>query len=425
MRRLVVPALSLALFGLAACGSAAPEAARSTTTRKAAAPATVPAPRQSDRVLILANREGTVSVVPATGEVAFRAPFGVAAPDSSTVVQAQPIASGTRVVASDPLTGVPRWSHDVAGTRRARVVSPGGKFVALVDGTLTMPSTPRESTVVHIATESGIRPVSLKGNFDPEAFSVNGRYLYALEFIPAMDPSRYSVRRVDLETGKIESVPDRDGGVRDPMPGYARTQLMSPDGQQLYTYYATTEPVHENGVTYHAWVHVLNLAEGWAYCAALDERIGETEYVSAGLAVTPDGSRLFVTDGAVNAIAELDTKSLDVVRTRFLPELANTEDAAVVATDGETVFARDRFGRLAAIDAQTLAPKSLTISGAAGISGLRTDARGQVLYLLTQDGVLVADRSGRVLQRWPSPGDSMSLDPSVSVPGSGAYQCAC
>ena len=56
--------------------------------------------------------------------------------------------------------------------------------------------------------------------------SPDGRYLYVLDFLPAMTPNRYSVRRVDLQTRSIEPVPDRDGGVRDPMPGYASTQVM-------------------------------------------------------------------------------------------------------------------------------------------------------------------------------------------------------
>ena len=156
---------------------------------------------------------------PATGAIEFRAPYGVAAPDSSTVVQAQPLASGTRVVASDAGTGIPRWSHDVAGTRTVRVVSPGGKFVALVDGNLNLPSDARTSTLVNVVTATGTRDLRVRGNVDPEAFSTDGKYLYVLDFLPAMNPTHYSVRRVDLQTQRVESVPDRDGGVRDPMPG--------------------------------------------------------------------------------------------------------------------------------------------------------------------------------------------------------------
>jgi DNA-binding beta-propeller fold protein YncE len=413
-----VTAVVLALTVLAACSGARGEASRTVAAAKPAAP------RQSDRVLILASYDGTVSVGATTGAVAFRAPFGVAAPDSSTVVQAQPITTGTRVVASDPLTGVPRWSHDIAGTRRVRVVSPGGRYVALVDGNLNAASQPRASTVIDVATATGTRKLPLTGNLDPEAFSVDGRYLYAVDYLPPMSPTRYSVRRIDLRTGRIELVPDRNGAVRKPMPGYASTQLMSPDGHQLYTFYVSAEPIHDDGETYHAWVHVLNLDKGWAHCLDLDEDIGVSGSANAGLAVSPDGARLFVTDGISHAAVAIDTTTLKVLRTAFLPSL-DTNETSIDATDGRTVFARDSEGGLSTIDARTLAAGPVSISGAAGISALRMDASGEALYLLTRDGLLVVDSRGRVVHRWRAPGDASSIDPAVTVPGRGAYRCAC
>jgi hypothetical protein len=419
--RFVIPLVTVALAS-AGCGSTVGDRARTPDTTKPTS--AVGAPRLSDRVLILANREGTVSVGTTTGEVAFRAPYGVSAPDASTIVQAQPIESGTRVVASDPLTGVPQWSHDVAGAFRVRVVSPGGRFVALVDGRLNIAAEARASTSIDLATATGTRELRLAGNLDPEAFSVDGRFLYALEFVPAMQPTRYSVRRIDLSTSRVEPVPDRSGAERTPMPGYSRSQLMSPDGQQLYTFYATTEPIHEDGETYHSFVHVLNLAKGWAYCIELDEKIGVSGNVNPGLAVSPDGARLFVTDGVANAVAAIDTKALRVVGTRFLPNLADAEHAALTATDGRTVFARIGSA-LATIDARTLAQEPATISGPSQINALHVDTSGRALYLLTSDGLLVVDRRGRVVHRWRAPGDPTSIDPAVTVPGSGAYRCAC
>jgi DNA-binding beta-propeller fold protein YncE len=417
----VVPAIIVALTVLAACGSSGPVSSRASRPQAAAEPARL---RQSDRVLILGNYDGTVSVRATTGAVVFRAPYGVAAPDSSTVVQAQPITTGTRVVASDPLTGVPRWSHDVAGTRRVRVVSPRGRYVALTDGNLNTASQARATSIIDVATATGTRELRLRGNLDPEAFSVDGRYLYAVDYLPAMNPTRYTVRHIDLRTTRIEPVPDRNGAVRTPMPGYSSTQLMSPDGQQLYTFYTSTEPIHDDGETYHAWVHVLNLEKGWAHCLDLDEKIAAGGAANAGLAVSPDGSRLFVTDGVSHAVVAIDTATLKVVGTRFLPSLA-ADQTALDATDGRTVFARDPEGGLSTVDARTLAAGPVSISGADGITALRLDGSGQMLYLLTRDGLLVVDARGRVLHRWPAPGDATSIDPAVTVPGRGAYRCAC
>ncbi|HEY5012354.1 MAG TPA: hypothetical protein VIK61_06565, partial [Acidimicrobiia bacterium] len=305
--RFAIPALVLALT---ACGSTSHDTVAPRTPVVPVGAAGERAPRPADRVLIFKSYQGAVAVGTTTGTVAFRAPYGMAAPDSSTIVQAQPITTGTRVVASDPLTGVPRWSHDVTGTRRVRVVSPGGRSVALVDGDLNIAEQPRAATVIDVATAQGTRTLRLAGNFDPEAFSVDGRTLFALEFIPAMNPERYSVRRIDLQTLHVSTVLGRDGEDRTPMSGYSRTQLMSPDGTQLYTFYATSAPVTEHGETYHAFVHVLNLAKGWAHCIDLDEKIGASGQVNPGLAVSPDGSRLFVTDGVADAIAAIDTHTL-------------------------------------------------------------------------------------------------------------------
>jgi DNA-binding beta-propeller fold protein YncE len=169
---------------------------------------------------------------------------------------------------------------------------------------------------------------------------------------------------------------------------------------------------------------VLNLEHGWAHCLDLDEKIAVDGGANVGMAVSPDGSRLFVTDGISHAVVAIDTATLKVVRTRFLPSLA-ADQTAIDATDGQTVFARDPDGGLSTVDARTLAAGKVSISGTNGISAMRLDASGQVLYLLTRDGLLVVDTRGRVIHRWPAPGDATSIDPAVTVPGRGAYRCAC
>ncbi|HEY5014545.1 MAG TPA: hypothetical protein VIK61_17810, partial [Acidimicrobiia bacterium] len=125
-----------------------------------------------------------------------------------------------------------------------------------------------------------------------------------------------------------------------------------------------------------------------------------------------------------DAIAAIDTRTLRVVRTRYLPALGNPEQASITASDGRFVFARSG-SHLVAIDAHTLLESPNAEIGAGGVTALHIDGSGDVFYLLTGDGLLVVDRHGRVVHRWPSPGDATSIDPAVSVPGSGAYRCAC
>jgi len=430
-RRLFVPALALMTgVALTGCASVAPHdaAAPSTTTKPPPKP-TVPA---SDPALLLATSDGTVSVRTTTGAVAFRAPNGVAAPDRSTIVQAEPMANGTRVVASDPVTGEARWQHDVAGARRVRVVSPGGRFVALVDAALVTPGDERAATMIDVVTAKGAHAYRFPGALDPEAFSTDGKWLYVLAFSNGPQAARYSsttiprysVRRVELATGHIEAVPDQDGRVRDPMPGYAQSQLMSPDGTRLYTFYASSEPITgDDGDEYHAWIHVLDLAHGWAHCLELDEAIAPDGGANAALALNADGSRLYVSDRVSGALVAIDTAKLRAIRTRFATDLPGLQSSALLAAAGSTLFANATRG-LVRIDANTLEPEHGVIAPTEEVTGVRADNAGHALFVLATDGLFVLDGRGRRLARWGLPGDATSIAPP-SMPGRGVYKCAC
>ena len=100
--------------------------------------------------------------------------------------------------------------------------------------------------------------------------------------------------------------------------------------------------------------------------------------------------------------------------------------SAGVATFGDLSINQlgNGYTLMATIDAGTLALAKPFIRAAA-MSALRVDGPRRTLYLLTDSDLLVLDTRGRILRRLPNPGDATSLDPSVTVPGSGAYQCAC
>jgi hypothetical protein len=425
--RRLVPALAVALL-LGACGSATAARTATPSTRAAARAATDAA----DPALLLRTSDGTVSVRTSTGAVAFRAPNGIAAPDRSVIVQAEPVATGTRVVASDALTGVPRWQHDIPGARHVRVVSPGGRYVALVDAALTTASEARDSTVVDVVTARGAHAYRFTGDLDPEAFSVDGQWLYVLDFHPdrpggeygAATAYRYSVRRVELATGRTEAVPDQDGSVRAPMPGYAQSQVMSPDGTRLYTFYASAEPIKgDDGDEYHAWIHVLDLAHGWAHCLELDEKIAEGGAANAALALNAGGSRLYVSDRLSGALVAIDTATLHTVETRFTDGLPSLTTQALLATAGPTLFVNAPRG-LVRVDAATLEAAPGVIVPNEEVTSMRADHEGRALFLVATDGLFVLDRQGRQVARWGLPGDATELAPAT-MPGRGSYRCAC
>ena len=69
------------------------------------------------------------------------------------------------------------------------------------------------------------------------------------------------------------------------------------------------------GVHVHAFVHVLSLAEGWAFCLDLPLPFGVCPSEAHALAVSPDGRRLYVADLASGSVAAADTSRLQVIRT--------------------------------------------------------------------------------------------------------------
>jgi DNA-binding beta-propeller fold protein YncE len=303
-------------------------------------------------------------------------------------------------------------------------VSPGGRDVALVDGTLSFASQGRATTNVDVVTAKGAHGYRFAGNLDPEAFSTDGRTLFVLDFLPAMEPSRYSVRAVDLATGRIRAVPDQDGSVRASMPGYAQAQVMSPDGTHLFTFYASYDPISgADGDQYHAWIHVLNLEHTWAHCLELDVEIGVGGAATAALAVSADGKRLYVSDRTSGALVAIDTQTLRTIRTRFVRELANDSSGSVLAADGNTLFVNASGGGLTRVDARTLEPEAGVVAQTASVTAMQVDHSG-ALYLLAAQGLFVIDSRGRPIERWDAPGDAMTIAPQTA-PGRGTYQCAC
>ena len=66
---------------------------------------------------------------------------------------------------------------------------------------------------------------------------------------------------------------------------------------------------------------MLNLTKGWAFCIDLDERIGE-DGVNPSLAVSPDGSTLYASDGSSGLTATIDTATLKTRRVSRVSAIA-------------------------------------------------------------------------------------------------------
>lgn len=266
----------------------------------------------ADDLLFLRSPRGVAVVKAGATAPAFRA-AAVPSQDWSTVVRAVPSGADTRLVALNPSSGAELWERSLPGNLRVKVVSADGERVALGPAGETYYGNGRRRTKLVIAGGRALEPrtITLDGNFEPEAFSSDGKALFVVKYLPARAPTRYQVRRVVLATGREQAVYSVDKELQEAMGGTARIQTSSPDGSRLYTLY--TIGGGDEGRRY-AFIHVLSLDEQWAHCIDLPPQFATAPELANALAVSPDGKRLYVANTAVGAVAEIDTQELKVVR---------------------------------------------------------------------------------------------------------------
>lgn len=350
-------------------------------------PGAGPQPDPED-VLFLRTSEGITLVRALPEGVAVSVPDAVPSIDWSVVVRAVPQDGETRVDAVDPVSGARLWSRDVEGSLEVKVVSEHGGMVAL--GSLregTGYPGGRASTTLVVLEEGTSEPrtIELSGNYEPEAFSTDGQSLFVVEYLPARDPTRYRVRRLDLRTEEVVGVYTDDAELQESMQGTARVQVASPDGRRLYTLY-TLEGAE--GVR-RAFVHVLSLDELWAHCIDLPAAFGTADERAIAISVGPDGRRLYVADAATGTVAEADTESLAVTRTTQASFGSSGGVAHAVAGPDGTLYLGKGTGLLA-LDASTWTPgRSWDMEQR--ITGIQAAKDGSRLYVGLKDEIVVLD----------------------------------
>ena len=350
-------------------------------------PGAGPEPTPED-VLFLRTSEGITLVRALPEGIAVSVPDAVPSIDWSVVVRAVPQDGETRVDAVDPVSGARLWSRDVEGRLEVKVASEHGGMVAL--------GSPREGTgypggrasTTLVVLEEGTsepRTIELSGNYEPEAFSTDGQSLFVVEYLPARNPTRYRVRRLDLRTEEVVGVYTVDAELQESMQGTARVQAASPDGRRLYTLY-TLEGAE--GVR-RTFVHVLSLDELWAHCIDLPATFGTVDGRAIAISVGPEGRRLYVADAATGTVAEADTESLAVTRTTQASFGSSGGVAHAVAGPDGTLYLGRGTGLLA-LDASTWTPgRSWDMEQR--ITGIQAAKDGSRLYVGLKDQIVVLD----------------------------------
>jgi hypothetical protein len=343
---------------------------------------------------------GVIALDVATGQQHMAVPNALPSPDWSTLVAVRPDASGSTVVAIDPATGHEHGAQHLAGLWEVKTVSPSGRRAALArPGTTTIGTIPQSRATTDLAVVTLDAPADaqilhLSGNFLPEAFSIDGQGLFLIEYLPALHPDRYRIRRLELGSGAIDPVFTRDKQPAEEMHAQSRTQTYDPGATTLYTLYA------EAGVTGHAFIHTLSLHDGWVVCLDLPATLGfnapGTSPSGGAIAVSPDGATLYVA-GPNGQVAIVDTNTLTIRGTVTLrPRPARSATEAPFAAAGPGFVWVTRGSQAERVDARSLAV-SAPITLPTGATGLATTADGTGLLVTGPSRLLALDAgSGRV-----------------------------
>ena len=311
--------------------------------------------RPPESAVLLGSSMGVTSLDPRNGRVLFDGEGVPTLGEWSTVFSTTYSAGSTILEARQSATGDVVSSVPIHGALSVRVASQDGSRVALMRplpaGATPWVPEPRASTLVVVADLTGrSEPMrfQLKGNFEPEAFSTDATKLYLISYVPPRAPVAYRVTQLDLASGKVSPV-TAGKGVAETMTGTRLEQLAPPGGTFLFTLY-TTQPAGYAEVRAGegrpvAFVHTLNLDEGWAHCIGLPKELWGGDPADQAMSVSPDGGSLYVVDTArdVIAVVSVDLDTWGEMRTEtfdFGPADAG-ETQAAVAPDGTLFVTRD------------------------------------------------------------------------------------
>jgi hypothetical protein len=361
--------------------------------------------------------------------VRFQQTGAVPSRDWSVLYSASNDGVTTTLVTLDPATGEELARRTIAGVFTVRTVSEDGAMVALTPppppGTDAYHPAAKGPTPMVIVERDDPEPkvLSVPGNVEPEAFSLLGDALFVIDFVPPLAPERYRVARLDLELGTVDDVLNYEQELEEPMRGSARAQAVAPDGRRLYTLYTRdatpTAPAQ-------AFVHVLDLDHESANCVDLPPEFANDPL--GAVAVTPSGSRLFVYAPTTGALAEMNTRSLEIARTGSVPPPVGATPSSARATATESTLYLSVADRITSVALDDLTPGDWTLAPAE-ITGIAPASDDSVLYVVLSDRVLVVNPGTFAPRRELAvPPQSVPIDhvaPALPPISSGYTKCAC
>ena len=270
---------------------------------------------------------------PASGARIFSLPPGITSADGGSHVSAEArlrttVISRYRVADARPLPAMV-----VSGRWRLAGVSPTGGFAALAKQS----GDRRRTDVIVVSTVARriVHRLRLRGDFEVDTVSLDGKRLFLIEHLASTGTPRYSVRLFDLSRDRLVSKPLRGKGEPGVMAGLAWSGVGSPDGRWLLTLYLNTG----RNV---AFVHALDLVRSSPLCIFLPSAGAFDTLKRYGLTLSPDGRRLYATNAALGAVAEIDLATRKVVRTARFAATRNLSGpgslTGTISRNGRTLY---------------------------------------------------------------------------------------
>jgi hypothetical protein len=195
-------------------------------------------------------------------------------------------------------------------------LSADGRTLVLINPRVRFPREHTTFAVIDTRTLRVRRTIGLDGDFSFDAISRNGRVMYLIEYLNPRNFTEYAVRAYNMRTQRLYKRPVVDPNESgEDMYGIPVSRESSRDGRWHYTLYEAPG---------HPFVHALDTEGRTAVC--IDIEGGVKSVWNATL--SPRGPRLDVVADSGQTLAEIDTRTHEVVWERPPAEPAKAKPKA-------------------------------------------------------------------------------------------------
>ena len=275
-----------------------------------------------------------------------------------------------------------------------------------------MASVPTATHLMLVDTSFGSTPVpiDLKGWFDFDAISNDGKNLFLIEYVA---PQLYHVRLYRVASHYLDPtvIVEKGASPTSPMAGVKLMSVPSPDGEWLYTLYARAND--------GAFIHGLKM-DGAPFAACIDlpgeGYTKDPDQFRWSLAVNPSRHVLYAANGAMGLVSEISiggnewpsvkrTSKITVDQSASNPLVQSVAakefgfNATAVSPDGKTLITAASTG-IVWLDTDSLRTRSRALVGLR-VSSLVLSPDGRTIYTLSEDQIAeVSMASGSVGARF-------------------------